>query len=226
MHHLKSYVLRPGRMSNLQRRSYESFFPKWGIPFKKEQLPLHELFPDKEKVVLEIGFGMGMATADIAEKQSDTAFLCTEVFTPGIGKLLYEIERRRLDNIRIIQHDAYDVVTYMLPEMSIDGVHIFFPDPWPKRKHQKRRLVQKPFLDCIALRLKPGGYLYLVTDWKNYAESMITAVKGSSELKNPSHGFSEPLHWRPKTKFERKASEQNHSVYEIVAYRKGRQSTN
>ncbi len=224
MHHLKSYVLRPGRMSNLQRRSYESFFPKWGVPFKQELLPLRELFPDKKKHILAIGFGMGGATAVIAEKQPDTGFLCTEVFTPGIGKLLYEIEQRCLDNIRIIQHDAFDVVTYMLPENSIDGVHIFFPDPWPKRKHQKRRLVQKPFLDCVARRLKPGGYLYMVTDWKDYAESMIKSVKDSSELKNPSRGFSEPLQWRPRTKFERKASEKNHSIYEIVAYRKGGQS--
>jgi tRNA (guanine-N7-)-methyltransferase len=164
---------------------------------------------------VEIGFGMGLATAQIAENNPDTLFLCTEVFTAGVGKLLGEIERRQLQNVAIIQHDAVDIFTYMIPDNSLSGVHLFFPDPWPKKKHHKRRLLQEPFLRLLSHKLKDKGYLYFVTDWEEYAFSVLHLINESAFFRNSYEGFAPPADWRPTTRFEEKAQEKGHRIYEV-----------
>jgi tRNA (guanine-N7-)-methyltransferase len=204
-------------MSNLQKRAYEELSSIHCVDFRQEQLDPGSLFPPAHysKIILEIGFGMGIAAAKIAARNPDTGFICTEVFKAGVGKLLSEIERRELENIVIIQKDAYDVVFYMVPEDLLDGVHIFFPDPWPKKKHHKRRLIQPGFLTLLSSKMKSGAYLYLVTDWEDYAYSMLESVNAVPGLTNPNNGFAEPSRWRPQTRYEKKAVEKGRPIFEI-----------
>jgi tRNA (guanine-N7-)-methyltransferase len=217
MEHLKSYVVRSGRMSNLQRRAYEELSSRYCINFSPEKLDCSSVFHGKayNTYILEIGFGMGIATAEIAESYPDTGFICTEVFKAGIGKLLSEIDRRELENTIIIQKDAYDVVFSMLPDNLLDGVHIFFPDPWPKKKHHKRRLIRPDFLTLLSSKMKKGAYLYLVTDWREYAFSMLESIDAVSVVTNPDNGFAAPTEWRPQTRYERKAREKGRRIFEI-----------
>jgi len=212
---IRSYVIRPGRITKLQRGSLDRLSNRYCLTFGEELLDLDALFPDCERVVVEIGFGMGMATSEIAAANPGTGYLGIEVFRAGVGKLLSEIERRELTNVRIIAHDAVEVCRQMIPDGSLDGVHIFFPDPWPKKRHHKRRLVQPPFTSLISRKLKRGGYLYTVTDWDDYAEQILTVYSGCAELKNEYEGFAPSLRWRPQTKFERKGLAADHTIHEI-----------
>ena len=170
--------------------------------------------------ILEIGFGMGEATAHIAALSPDKNFLCCEVHTPGVGALLKRIQEQALGNIRILQHDAVEVIDNMLPAGSLDGVHIFFPDPWHKKKHNKRRLIQAPLIAKLAARLKPGGYLHCATDWQPYAEQILEVLSAEALLKNTanasSDGYAPKPDYRPLTKFENRGIKLGHGVWDVV----------
>lgn len=216
---IKSYVLRAGRMTDAQKTAYETFSPKYIIPFAPEPQSPNVFFGNDNPVTLEIGFGMGIATAVIAHDNPEKNYLGIEVHRPGIGRLLWEIENRSLANIRIIEHDAVEAVEKMLPPASLDAIHIFFPDPWPKKRHHKRRLVKRPFTETLTGLLKPGGYLYMVTDWENYAEWALEELRATPGLKNSCEGFAPPAEWRPRTKFEQKGLDKNHNVRELFFIR-------
>jgi tRNA (guanine-N7-)-methyltransferase len=217
---IKSYVLRSGRMSDAQRRSYDTLRSAYCLPFSGDQgdlIPLdyERIFGNGNPVTVEIGFGMGIATAIIAEKNPGKNYLGFEVHRPGIGRLLWEIEKRNLRNIRIIEHDAVEGVERMLKERSLEALHIFFPDPWPKKRHHKRRLVTRPFTEVLARKLRRGAYLYMVTDWEDYARWALRELSATGGLWNPYGGFAPPQDWRPETKFERKGLAQAHQVREL-----------
>lgn len=211
---IHSFVIRKGKMSNGQKNAYNDYLKDWSIPYQPELWNPQKKFPDK-KIVLEIGFGMGDATWQIAKDNPETIFLALEVHKPGIGKLLSHIHREDLKNLFIIEKDAMDVVEYMLPENCLHGVHIFFPDPWPKKKHHKRRLIQEPFISKVLDRILPEGYLYSVTDWKPYAESILEVLEANEKIGNAYRGYAEPQSWRPQTAFERKGLEKKHNVFEF-----------
>ena len=218
---IKSYVLRAGRVTAAQRRSYDSLSGQFIIPFNNEPLNFAEIFNNNNPVFVEIGFGMGEATALIAAAQADKNYLGIEVYRAGIGRLLWFIEQKALSNIRIIEHDAAEVIEKMIPPNSIDGLHLFFPDPWPKKRHHKRRLVKKPFTDIVAEKLKPAGYIYMVTDWKDYAEWALAELSATKALHNSHGGFAPPQEWRPRTSFEHKGIAKNHRVNELLFTKKG-----
>ena len=200
-------------MSPAQQSAYERLYSTFSYPYE-EKLSIPEE-PGKE-LIIEIGFGMGDATYQIALENSDKNYLGIEVYKPGIGKLLDRIEKEDIKNLRVIEHDAVEVLKHMVRDRSISGFHIFFPDPWPKKKHHKRRIIQKEFLELLASKLKTGGYIYAVTDWENYAEHMLEVFRSQSMLKNRYQDFAEPQQWRPFTKFERKGREKSHNIYELL----------
>jgi len=212
---LKSYVIRAGRFTAAQKNAYASLSDNFLIPFCEEKLDFSKIFKNKN-VTMEIGFGTGIATAEIAQANPDKNYLGIEVHRPGIGRLLWEIEKRSLSNIKIIEYDAVHVVQKMIGQNSLDAVHIFFPDPWPKKKHHKRRLVQRPFTQTLADCLKPHGYLYMVTDWEEYAVYALEELKAAAGLQNAYESFSEPQPWRAKTKFEQKGLDMKHLIREIM----------
>jgi tRNA (guanine-N7-)-methyltransferase len=214
---LKSYALRAGRFTDAQKKAYASLSAGFLIHFSEEaeKIDFHAVFGRNAGVTLEIGFGMGEATVAIAEANLGKDYLGVEVFRPGIGRLLWEMERRSVSNIRIIQYDAAAAVEKMIPEGSLEAVHLFFPDPWPKMRHKKRRLVQRPFTDTLARKLSAGGYLYMVTDWEDYALYALSELSASPSLRNAYEDFAPPAHWRPKTKFEQKGLAAGRSIYEL-----------
>lgn len=212
---IKTYVLRKGRMTQSQERDYAELSPKWCIPFSEEKLDFEKVFQNKNPVVIEIGFGMGKATALIAEANPQINYIGIEVHTPGVGKLLGEIKNKNLKNLYIIEHDALEVLDKMIMDESVDGFHIFFPDPWQKKKHHKRRLVQRPHTDLLSKKLKKGAYLYFVTDWLEYAESALPELEATPGLKNKYDGFAEKQTWRPETKFEKRGIEEERPITEI-----------
>jgi tRNA (guanine-N7-)-methyltransferase len=218
---IKSYVKRQGRISAAQKRSYEKLSPVYccRLPVSgndtRGALDFEKTFGNKNPVIIEIGFGMGIATALIAEQNREINYVGIEVYRPGIGRLLWEIEKRQLTNIRIIEGDAAEFLPEGVKEKSVSGFHIFFPDPWPKKRHNKRRLIQRPFTDLLASRLAPGGYLYMVTDWADYGEWALAELSATPGLVNKYPGFASPQAWRPETKFERKGIEKQHQVKEL-----------
>jgi tRNA (guanine-N7-)-methyltransferase len=223
---VKSYVLRAGRMSDAQRRSYDDFFPRYGIPFGSGPLDrraLSGLFGNDNPLTVEIGFGMGSASAQIAGENPGMNYLGFEVHRPGIGRLLWEIERRKLSNIRIVEYDAVEGIRAMLPPAQAAAFHVFFPDPWPKKRHHKRRLVTRPFTDLLAEKLVPGGYVYMVTDWVPYAEWAMAELSATPGLKNPHAdqpgGYAPPQIWRPRTRFEEKGLARGHELRELYFLR-------
>jgi tRNA (guanine-N7-)-methyltransferase len=220
MGHIKSYVLRAGRMSNAQRRSYETLIPRYGIPFSGEVPDYRKVFGNDNPVTIEIGFGMGLATALIAEANPGRNYLGIEVHRPGIGRLLWEAENRGLENIRIIEYDAVEVLERMIGRASIAAFHIFFPDPWPKKRHHKRRLITRPFTSLLAAALRPGGYVSVVTDWADYGDWALAELSAVPGLENAYEGFAPPQPWRPRTKFEDKGLLKNHEVRELYFTRK------
>ena len=211
---LKSYVIRTGRFTTAQRKAYDSLAENFIIPFSEEELDFGIIFSGGN-VTLEIGFGMGIATAEIAQANPQKNYLGVEVHRPGIGRLLWEIEKRSLSNIKIVEHDAVQTAEKMIPCGSLEAVHIFFPDPWPKKRHRKRRLVQRPFTETLAGCLKPGGYLYMVTDWEDYALHALEELTATAGLRNAYESFAPPQNWRPVTKFEQKGLAQDHAIREI-----------
>ena len=212
---IKTYVLRIGRMTAAQEKAYAELSPRWCIPFEKKQLNFVDIFGNTNPVIVEIGFGMGDATADLAEANPDINYLGIEVHRPGVGKLLNEIQKRDLKNLFIIEYDAVEVLREMIGDNSINGFHIFFPDPWPKKKHHKRRMVQRPRTNLFAQKLSKGGYLYFVTDIIEYAEFALEELTATEMLKNKYDGFAEPQEWRTQTKFERKGLQADRVITEL-----------
>jgi tRNA (guanine-N7-)-methyltransferase len=217
---IRSYVLRGGGGTVAQRRSYDSLSGQFIIPFEKATMNFAEIFGNTHPVIVEVGFGMGEATAIIAGENPDKNFIGIEVHKAGIGRLLWEIEQKPLSNLRIIEYDAVEVFGNMIPEQSLEGIHLFFPDPWPKKRHHKRRLVKRPFTGALAISLKPQGYLYMVTDWEDYAIWALAELSATEGLINTAPvgedgGFSPQKEWRPGTGFERKGLAKNHQVREL-----------
>jgi tRNA (guanine-N7-)-methyltransferase len=218
--HIRSYVLRQGRVSNAQARSVENLLPRFGIAYRPQTLDLAVAFGRDAPKVLEIGFGMGETTAAIAAAHPGTDYLGLEVHTPGVGSLLKQIDEQGLVNIRIIQHDAVEVVRDMIAPGKLAGVHVFFPDPWPKKRHHKRRLLQAPFVALLAQRLAPGGYFHCATDWEEYAHQMLEVLAGEALLENTAAGFAPRPDYRPLTKFEQRGRRLGHGVWDVVFRRR------
>lgn len=222
---IKTYVLRAGRTGSGQARAYEQFGPKYLLNYAPEPLDVVAAFGRSAPLILEIGFGMGTATAHIAQVRPDDNFICCEVHEPGVGSLLKLIGENGIENIRILRHDAVEVLDHMLGENSLDGVHIFFPDPWHKSRHHKRRLIQSPFVNRLVRHLKPGGYLHLATDWEPYAEQMHTVLSAEPMLVNIAtepgpHGCAPQPSYRPLTKFENRGIKLGHGVWDLVYQRR------
>jgi tRNA (guanine-N7-)-methyltransferase len=217
---IRSFVTRAGRLSTGQARALETLGPKFCIPYAKEQLDFAAAFGRAAPTVFEIGFGMGETTAHIAAHMPGTNFLACEVHTPGVGSLLKLIGEQQLENLRLVQHDAFEVVTNMIPENSLAGVHVFFPDPWHKARHNKRRLIQPPFVALLASRIAPGGYLHCATDWQEYADQMLEVLGGDPELENTAEGFAPRPEYRPVTKFENRGLKLGHGVWDVVFRKK------
>jgi len=213
---IRSFVLRQGRFSPGQQRAYEMLMPRFGVPFSPENIDLEAVFGRKGPKVLEIGFGMGETTARIAAENPENDYLAVEVHTPGVGALLKRIEERALTNVRIVQHDAVEVVRQMLAPESLDGVHVFFPDPWPKKRHHKRRLLQPAFAEQLAARLAPAGYLHVATDWQEYAEHILATLSSVASLENPHGGFAVRPAERPETKFESRGRRLGHDSWDVI----------
>jgi tRNA (guanine-N7-)-methyltransferase len=213
---VRSFVRRTGRTTAGQARAFESIGPIALVLYAQAAIDLIAAFKRDAPTVLEIGFGMGEATADIAAHMPDKNFICCEVHTPGVGALLKRIEEQNLINIRILQHDAVEVIDHMLQINSLDGIHIFFPDPWHKKKHNKRRLIQAPLVAKLAARLKPGGYLHCATDWQPYAEQILEVLSAEPLLKNTAEGYAPKPDYRPLTKFENRGIKLGHGVWDVV----------
>ena len=227
---VKSYVIRTGHYTLAQKKAYDSLYDKFLIPVssdgtvdscftEKDKLDYKKIFNNSDNVTMEIGFGSGAATAEIAQANPCNNYLGIEVHRPGIGRLLWEMEKRNLSNIRIIEYDAAFAAEKMIADNSLNAIHIFFPDPWPKKRHRKRRLVQRPFTEILAKCLKPGGYLYMVTDWEDYANHALEELTGTLYLRNKYDGFASPQLWRPKTRFEQKGLDKNHVIRELLFIR-------
>jgi len=214
--HIKSYVRRAGRMSAAQENYYADMMPKIGVVYQAQPINLAAVFGRSNSKVLEIGTGMGETTATIAEANRDIDYLGVEVHVPGVGALCKQIAVRELANLRVCQHDAVEVVRDMLPEASLDGVHVFFPDPWHKARHNKRRLIQSPFVALLASRLKPGGYFHCATDWEEYAHQMLEVLSGEPSLINSVDGFAPRPNYRPLTKFENRGLRLGHGVWDVI----------
>ncbi|MFG6461552.1 tRNA (guanosine(46)-N7)-methyltransferase TrmB [Roseateles sp. DXS20W] len=217
---IKSFVTRPGRMGTGQIKALAELGPKFVLPYKVERLDTAATFGRSAPLVLEIGFGMGAATADIAQTLPDHDFIGCEVHEPGVGALLKLIGERDIGNIRIVQHDAVEVLRDMIGEAALDGVHIFFPDPWHKKRHNKRRLIQAPFVANLVKHIKPGGYLHCATDWQPYAEQILDVLSAEPALQNTAAGYADKPAYRPLTKFESRGIKLGHGVWDLVFRKK------
>jgi tRNA (guanine-N7-)-methyltransferase len=213
---IRSFVLRAGRMGTGQQRALQDLGPRFVLPFQAMPLDAAAVFGRQAPLVLEIGFGMGDATAQIAAAQPGVDFIGVEVHEPGVGALLKHIGERGLSNLRIVQHDAVEVLQQMVRPASLDGVHIFFPDPWHKKRHHKRRLIQPPLVELLASRLKPGGRLHCATDWEDYAQQMLEVLGASPLLQNTADGYAPRPDYRPLTKFEARGQRLGHGVWDLV----------
>jgi tRNA (guanine-N7-)-methyltransferase len=213
---IRSFVVRAGRMSPKQTRGLDEGMARHGVRYALSPLDLTQTFGRAAPTVLEIGFGMGVTTAEIAAAQPATNFIAVEVHPPGIGNLCNLLDEQVLTNVRVIDHDAVEVLTYMVAPGSLAGVHIYFPDPWHKARHNKRRLVKPPLVALIASRLAAGGYLHLATDWVPYAEQMLEVLSAEPLLVNAARSFAARPEWRPETKFERRGIKLGHEVRDLL----------
>ncbi len=239
--HIRSFVRRAGRLTIGQSKALTDLGPRFQLPFSHQLLDLNALQDTTDLIalradsmpatgpksikkctstVLEIGFGMGEATAHIATVLPDTLFLACEVHEPGLGALLKRISEQEISNIRILAHDAVQVLEHMIPKASLDGIHIFFPDPWHKKRHNKRRLLQPPFVAKLCQHLKSDGYIHCATDWQPYAEQMLEVLSNEPALANTATDYAEKPHYRPLTKFENRGIKLGHGVWDLVFKKK------
>lgn len=218
--HIRSFVLRQGRLSNAQQRYHAAMMATIGVAYANLPLDLDALFGRHAPRILEIGFGMGETSAAIAAAHPEIDYLGIEVHTPGVGSLCKQVAELELQNVRIVQHDAVEVLRDMLAPASLAGVHVFFPDPWPKLRHQKRRLLQAPFVALLASRLQPGGYLHCATDWEDYAQQMLAVLSAEPLLENTASGYAPRPEHRPQTKFEQRGLRLGHGVRDLVFRRR------
>jgi tRNA (guanine-N7-)-methyltransferase len=213
---IRSFVLRAGRMGPGQQRALVQLGPRFVLPFAAQTLDYRAIFGRDAPTVLEIGFGMGDATAMIAAALPQINFIGIEVHAPGVGALLKRIGELGLTNLRVIQHDAVEVLEQMIPAASLAGVHIYFPDPWHKKRHHKRRLIQPAWVARLATRLTPGGYLHCATDWLPYAQQMLEVLTAEPALHNTVEAYAPRPEWRPLTKFEARGLKLGHGVWDLL----------
>ncbi len=213
---VRSFVLRAGRIGPGQQRALDELGPRYVLPYRDEVIDFAAIFGRDAPTVLEIGFGMGDATAQIAAAMPDTNFIGIEVHAPGVGALLKRIGEQGLTHVRIVQHDAVEVLRQMFAPDSLAAVHIFFPDPWHKKRHHKRRLIQPPFAALLASRIAPGGYLHCATDWQDYAAQMLQVLSTEPQLRNSAAAFADKPAWRPLTKFEARGLKLGHEVWDLL----------
>jgi len=222
--HIRSFALRRGHVTQGQRRAFEELLPRYGVPYRAAPLDFAALYGRATPTVLEIGFGMGETTAAIAAARPDLNFLGVDVFTAGVGALLKRIAEQQLANIRIVNHDAVEVVRDMIAPGSLAGVHVFFPDPWPKKRHHKRRLIAQPFVEKLAGRIAVGGYLHCATDWEDYALQMMDVLSAEPLLVNAHAGYApsgaNPLAERPTTKFHARGQRLGHGAWDLIFLRR------
>ena len=219
-HRIRSFVTRAGRLSTAQARALDELGPRFLLPYAKQPFDYPAIFGRTAPVVLEIGFGMGATTAQIAKVMPDTDFIGVEVHTPGVGSLLKLIGEEGLGNLRAIQHDAVEVLRDMVPDQSLHGVHIYFPDPWHKARHNKRRLIQPAFVKSLCEKIAPGGYIHLATDWEDYAVQMLEVLSAEPALENTADGYAPQPAYRPLTKFENRGLKLGHGVWDLVFKKK------
>jgi len=222
--HIRSFAMRRGHITQGQRRALEQWWPAFGVPYAAVPLDFEAIFRRRAPTVLEIGFGMGETTAAIAQARPDVNFLGIEVFAAGVGALLKRIDELGLGNVRIVHHDAVEVVREMIPPDALAGVHIYFPDPWQKKRHHKRRLIAQPFVGMLAGRIEPDGYLHCATDWEHYAHQMLEVLRQEPLLENRALGFADtpanPLCRRPTTKFNARGERLGHGTWDLVFRRR------
>jgi len=219
-HRIRSFVTRAGRLSTAQARALDELGPTYLVEYKREALDLDATFGRKAPVILEIGFGMGDTTAHIARLMPEKDFIGVEVHTPGVGSLLKQIGEGGIENLRLIQHDVVEVLNHMIPDGSLAGVHVFFPDPWHKARHNKRRLIQAPFVKVLCDKLAVGGYLHCATDWEDYAVQMLEVLGAEPQLQNTAEGYAPQPAYRPLTKFENRGIKLGHGVWDLVFTKK------
>lgn len=217
---IRSFVVRAGRMGSGQIRALSELGPRYVLPYQNDQPDWTEAFGRRAPLIVEIGFGMGHATATIAQARPECNFLGLEVHPPGVGALLQRIDELALGNVRIVQHDAVEVLAHMIAPQALAGVHVFFPDPWHKKRHHKRRLIQTPFVDKLVSRLAPGGILHCATDWQPYAEQMLDVLSSNEHLQNTAPSFAPRPDYRPLTKFENRGIKLGHGVWDLVFRKK------
>jgi tRNA (guanine-N7-)-methyltransferase len=223
--HIRSFCMRRGHISSAQERAVEEIFPKYQVIYDPNtKISSELLFGNDQPLVLEIGCGMGETTAAIAQEHPEVNFVGCEVFVAGVGALSKRIEEMELKNVRLFRHDAVEVVRDMISPDSLSGVHIYFPDPWRKARHHKRRLVAQPFINMLASKIRPGGYLHCATDWENYAEQMMEVLSGEPLLQNAHEGFApeprNPITFRPTTKFNERGNRLGHGCWDLIFIRK------
>ena len=217
---IKSFVLRQGHMTAAQQRAIDTQWSKFGVDYRPHKIDLNSTFQRTAPKILEIGFGMGTATATIAQRLPEVDFLAIDVHGPGVGNLLKLIQEENISNIRVMRHDAVEVVNTMLDSDSVHGIHIFFPDPWQKKRHHKRRLIQRPFIEQLLPKLESNGYIHLATDWEEYAEQMLEVLSSFDELNNTADDFAPKPTYRPETKFESRGKRLGHGVWDLVFVKK------
>jgi tRNA (guanine-N7-)-methyltransferase len=210
---VRSYSIRGSRITEAQRTAKDALQEIHGIEFRQEQINIPAIFPDSEKVIMEIGFGMGEATAIIAKNHPNNGYIAVDVHPPGIGKLLARIVENDLTNLKVIEEDVHVVLQHMIANESLDGIHLFFPDPWPKKKHNKRRIVNEGFLALIHPKIKKGGFIHIATDWVPYAVSIQEVFAGSTLFIG---GVIDKPEWRPVTRFEGQGIDKDHAVNDMM----------
>ena len=213
---IRSYVLRQGRLTKHQAEGIKLLSSLHAIPFGDNSLIWDDIFSNKGKKIIEIGFGMGHTTAEIAQTLTDSNFIAIDVHSPGVGNLLNKIKENGLENLKIIQHDAVGVLEKMVLDESLDAIHIFFPDPWHKKRHNKRRLIQDYFLELISKKLKKEGYVHIATDWEDYADWIVEIFKKNKMYRPKNSDFSKKPQYRPKTKYENRGINLGHQVWDII----------
>ncbi len=213
---IKSYVLRNNTLEESQKEIIREYGDRYLLFFdENRRIDVEKVYGNNKPLIIEIGFGMGEGTVSIAKNRNGYNYLALDVYLSGVVKLLKNVGTENLENVRIMRFNAPDVLEHMIEDGSVEGFHIFFPDPWPKNRHHKRRLIQKPLVDLLAKKLKRGGYVYLATDWKEYADWMLEILSSSVELENPYDDFADPVSWRPRTKFEQKGLDKDYKISEL-----------